>query len=440
MNKLLPEIKDCEKIVGDWKTFSDCPFNNEFEKIKFLDQLQIINDIVRQTILVNNNPNPMLELSTLEGDSYTASLVALDYLKSMNIGVNHRIVLANKRLYNNECLPSKHTIILVDDLEGNSYQFDCTPNIGYGYGKVRNIKEEKYYDEYIVIDNNYKDILYQTRLLINKKNNNELNDNDIKIIKEINSELSSNEFLKGYYNELNGIEYEFKSDELLIKQLNRWKEELIDLQNSNSDLAKQLELSQALTAEMIKINPNLNKYVSINNKTLLLNSINSRFFYENELTLVLIKPSSYRLGIAASVRDKFLNKGHGAIAEQYVNMGLKSELFNLPLMQCFHPHGYKYERSMNGSGKIFLVDQDPEKTGIIKKEIRNTSGNIVKNHNVEWFDGEPILWNPIVTNLVHSTDDACETAMHFLSPNPEYQIMTRFMYPNPELQKVRKKI
>ena len=208
----------------------------------------------------------------------------------------------------------------------------------------------------------------------------------------------------------------------------------------NSDLAEQLELSQALTAEMIKINPNLNKYVSINNKTLLLNSINSRFFYENELTLVLIKPSSYRLGIAASVRDKFLNKGHGAIAEQYVNMGLKSELFNLPLMQCFHPHGYKYERSMNGSGKIFLVDQNPEKTGIIKKEIRNTSGNIVKNHNVEWFDGEPILWNPIVTNLVHSTDDACETAMHFLSPNPEYQIMTRFMYPNPELQKVRKKI
>ena len=56
-----------------------------------------------------------------------------------------------------------------------------------------------------------------------------------------------------------------------------------------------------------------------------------------------------------------------------------------------------------------------------------------------WYDRKEIVWDPIITNLIHTTDDACEASMHYLSAYPEYQLMTRFMYPNPRLRKAVKR-
>lgn len=108
-------------------------------------------------------------------------------------------------------------------------------------------------------------------------------------------------------------------------------------------------------------------------------------------------------------------------------------------MHNFHPHGYKYERFMNGPNDIFLIKNSSDVVGKIKKQIRNTYGKNVNNHDLICFDGEIIHWNPIITNLAHSTDDPSETSMHYVSPYPKCQLMTRFMYPNPKLIKKEKR-
>ena len=74
-----------------------------------------------------------------------------------------------------------------------------------------------------------------------------------------------------------------------------------------------------------------------------------------------------------------------------------------------------------------------------KRALRKELGKNIVNHNVMWYDRKEIVWDPIITNLVHTTDDACEASMHYLSAYPEYQLMTRFMYPNPRLRKAVKR-
>ena len=155
--------------------------------------------------------------------------------------------------------------------------------------------------------------------------------------------------------------------------------------------------------------------------------------------MVLLKPSSFKLGVTATIKERFLDKGAGSIAEYYSNIGQPTELTGIKPMRMFHPHGYKYERSMTGPCYAFLIKEDAQTLLVKKRALRKELGKNIVNHNVMWYDGEEIVWDPIITNLVHTTDDACEASMHYLSAYPEYQLMTRFMYPNPRLRKVVKR-
>ena len=147
----------------------------------------------------------------------------------------------------------------------------------------------------------------------------------------------------------------------------------------------------------------------------------------------MIKPSAYLVGMQNTIREAFLDRGNGAIGECFVNIGTDSELC-LHRMRLFHPHGYKYERSMNGPNRIFLIKEKADSVLQKKRRLRTTLVRNMHNKTVKWFDGEPILWDPIVTNLVHSTDNPSETSLHFVSLYPEHQLMNRFMYPNLKLQ------
>lgn len=80
----------------------------------------------------------------------------------------------------------------------------------------------------------------------------------------------------------------------------------------------------------------------------------SRFFLENGLNVVLIKSSSYKLGVQSAIREKFLKRGNGAIGEYETNLGIPTKLGLRPMFM-FHPLGYKYERSMTGPTDLFLV-------------------------------------------------------------------------------------
>jgi len=440
MNNLLPDITTLKPITGDWKTFSDCTYNKDWEEMTFENKLQLVNDIVRQTMLYEEFPNPRNEVEDLIGDSYTAALVSLEYLKENNIGTNFRLALARKKIYEKEDALSTHIILLIDDYFNNTYYFDATPNIGYGNGKVSNLNKQKYYEDIIELDYEAIEIINKIRNYSYKFKNNIITKNELIELKKLLKEFETVFIFKGYVEKTNNLLNGKNSNSQLEIDIwnhtvKEWKKELENLINSDINYKRQLEIAQAITEELLKLNPSLMQYANINNNYYPITYLSPRFFYENNLNLVLIKPSSYKLGIQATVREKFLVHGIGATGEIITNMGEKSELFGLKRMHIFHPHGYKYERSMNGPNKIFLIHKTPFETAKIKKGIRNDYGNNIKNKEVIWYDNKPILWDPIITNLVHSTDDASEASMHYSSFAPEFQVMTRFMYPNPKLIK-----
>ena len=68
MNKLLPSIEELKPYTNEHGTFYECGFNTDFNLLPFQQQLQVANDIVRQSILVNPVPNPKTHVENLEGD------------------------------------------------------------------------------------------------------------------------------------------------------------------------------------------------------------------------------------------------------------------------------------------------------------------------------------------------------------------------------------
>lgn len=441
MQELLPKIHEIEPIIGDWKTFSDCSYNCDWNDMMFEKKLQTICDIVKQTMLYKELPNNEEE-NDMIGDSFTAAKISMQYLKENNIGTNIRMAYSRKRFYENDNAISNHIILLIDDNYNNTYYYDATPNVGYGYGKVCLFDAQKYFDEIIPLSIEDVNLISLIRKYNNKLISNNISDCEMKELENIMHSSSSyviNEYIIGIKRIINSNDKNCDLNFSIWNDLlSEWNKELHDLIESNMNYNRQIEIIQTLQSEKSKYNSSLIRYANIGNNYYPLTYLSPRFFYDNELTMVLIKPSSYLLGISSTVREKFLTKGNGAIGEYIINMGGRSEEYGMKIMHNFHPHGYKYERSMNGPNDIFLLKNHPDDVGKIKKQIRNTYGKNVNNHDLIWLDGEKIYWDPIITNLVHSTDDSTETAMHYVSPYPECQLMTRFMYPNPKLKTMKR--
>lgn len=437
MNKLLPNISETTPITDKRKTFSDSPYNCEWINLLFKNKLQIVCDLVRQTMLYKDFPT-LDDEKNLIGDSLTSAKISIKYLSENGIGENYRLAIAKKRFYENKNVKSNHIVLLVDDKDKNTYYYDATPNIGYGYGKVCLLNTQKYFEDIFEISAEDLILIEKIRSLNVKIRNRNISSEELVELYE----------LLNYNNEkINGFVYQTKelleiAPKISYVDNNIWlntelelRKELKDLIDSNTDYIRQLEIIQTIQSEKIKNDYSKMKFMNIGNKIYPITYLTPRFFYEEGLTMVLIKPSSYKLGISASVKDKFLRRGNGALGEYITNMGNCSEDYGIKIMHIFHPCGNGYQRSMTGKNDIFLVKQNPRDVNILKKKIRREHGNIIKNTEVDWFDGKKIIWDPIITNLVHSTDDACETSMHYVSPFPEYQVMTRFMYPNPKLIK-----
>ena len=467
MNKLLPKVEELDSINDSRLTFSETPLIKEFDLLDFKSKLQVINDIVRETMIFDKHPDPSNEIETLIGDTYTASLASIDYLKSIGLGTNYRCVIAQKRKFDPTDLPTTHIVILVDDDKGNTYQFDCSPMVGYKCGKVEAIAKEKFYENYVEIKDDIAILVNEIRKLTFQIKNGNYDDKLIHRFSQILKEAKSYEILSGfrfegymllskiskvkieqfkfletanlcnpYFKNVDSILYRNK---LLENQISFWREELQDLIPIDQDYERQLELAQSIVQSLKVLNPSYERYLNIDGKNIEFSYISPRLFYELGLNVVLLKPSSFKLGVTATIKERFLDKGAGSIAEYYSNIGQPTELTGIKPMRMFHPHGYKYERSMTGPCYAFLIKEDAQTLLVKKRALRKELGKNIVNHNVMWYDGEEIVWDPIITNLVHTTDDACEASMHYLSAYPEYQLMTRFMYPNPRLRKVVKR-
>ena len=212
-----------------------------------------------------------------------------------------------------------------------------------------------------------------------------------------------------------------------------WNSQLKFLLKYSNDNKTQQEVAQRIIGEQES-----NRSINIFGQKIKLSNLTPRLFWENRCNVVLIKPSSYLIGISSSVIEYMIPDKKKIITSYNVNLGDKSYC-GLNPMSYFHPHGTKYQKQMQGPSKIILVKDNAKILNERKHFIRNNFAQKINGKYVNWFDGSKVLWDTdLNTNLVHSTDDSLETSIHFLSGYPEYQSFTRYNYPNPRLRKEKK--
>ncbi len=315
MNKYLPEKDLLLPITDPTSIFYPCNFNVHFDKLSFKKELEIANDIVRQTIYTDSRPNVCNHTKTLIGNCHTSSEVAIDYLKFLGLGKNHRYALARVKNHEPEETLNKHGLVLVDDNNGNTYQFDATPYVGYNYGKVSSLKEETFYKEYVVVTSDIKFLLDQIKILMLDARNDLINSSNIRYYNNIVYEASLVKSLMGYavhcakillnYDQsyedekklrmliaLNDVHSKLNSNyernikyksKLLMMQIAKWKEELNDLIRSKTDFKRILELQQLITQELCLVDEFYQKKIFLKDKEYHLSHLTPRFFLENDI-------------------------------------------------------------------------------------------------------------------------------------------------------------
>lgn len=458
MNKLLPNPYGLEPILDSRQTFSDNVMSQEFNKLNDEDKLKILCDLVKQTMIYKKYPAPKIEVEAMIGDDYTASKVLKKYIDELGIFNKVKIMLITNR----EGIDSKnynglHFVVYVKSVTGREYIVDPSPGIGYGYGEVNDISKNNLYHEYIEIDSNIESILLTIREDMYQISNNIYTYDQIdhlKLIKDIFNTDYFNGLLLMYNNCVMNSDHEKLKDAMVriysskittiqninkineyekIEVLKKWKDQLSTMINNESEYKKQQKLAQYIVGE-------LDNCLSINigGEKVLLKHITPRLIWERGYNVVIIKPSSYLVGVASSSEKMIIPKAKNIITSYKCNLGEKNYMGLKPMMY-FHPHGIKYEQQMIGPSKIILVKELAHVLNNRKHIIRDSFAQKINGHYVEWYNGQKVKWDTqLNTNLVHSTDDAVETSVHLLAGYPEYQSFTRFDYPNPILRKVKK--
>lgn len=458
LNRLLPQINDLIPIVDSRQTFSETPLIMDFYKLNQIDQLQILSDIVKQTILYQENPNPEFELNQLIGDDYTSAKIFVEYIKNLNLVKSiNLVIVSNKKNIDDKDYFSSHFAVLVQGKDGKYYLVDSTPDIGYGIGIVTDLNKTDIYTKYITIDEKMNNVISNIRNDIYNIKNGYYMSSQIDNYNKFKNIFYNNWFngiLLQYYDcilksnyeklktlikrEFNDIIYDIKKNEsknniYKLNVIKNWYDKLLALNNS-TDYSKKQIIAKNIMGELKD-----NTKLYFNNHSILLRHITPRLMWEKGLNVVIVKPSSYLVGESGLVINSMIKKNKNIITSYNCNLGEKNHL-GLKPMAYFHPHGMKYEIQMYGPNKVILVKEKADVLNKRKHEIRNNVAQVIAGHYVNWYNGDRVMWDPnLNTNLVHSTDDATEASIHLLAGYPEYQVFTRFNYPNPILRKEKRK-
>lgn len=439
MNKLLPLIDELKPIIKEHDAFFDCPLKKDFNELDIKDKLQIINDIVRQTMIYCDLPNPPKDVETLIGDAYTSCLVSIDYFKKLNLGVDAEIKFG----YINLCESEQNAVpkpILLIKYNNEEYFYDATPKIDYKAGKVEKLSNQ--YQAYLNFSQTSKEIYEFLRKIKYEVFNNQYSKKEVDAIIKICNCYKKDPITYPIINEIESIIYNkpkpqnyigFTYDKI-IKLLNSWKEELIELQKKDFNYSRQIELAQLITLYLDMMDKKNNAMIWLKDGYYEINKLTPRLLYEKDLQFITIKPSGFFVN-----KDKYIEELFDATAYgvNYREFGRKTAL-GLEPMKLFHPDGHYYIREMTGPTKNFFVEKPSGEVLEIKRRLRKELKSEITSENMVWFDGMLIKWNPICLNFVHSSDNFVDACMGYTSTIPEYQIMTRFNYPNPVLMKEKK--
>ena len=470
INKFLPSIDELKPITNEWNTFYKCGFNKEFNSLTFIQKLQIVNDLVRQTIKPASYPNPSTELLDLVGDCHTAANAVIEYLKYLNIGKNIRYVMCRQKPYEIEDVVTRHAAVLVDDDFGNTYFVDATPFVGYMFGKVVKLgKETPYKDIQEISGIKMKYLRYFRQFLYEYKNPNIFNKGTSifeckKIIYEaikfpifygmickclsIISKESTDEKEKNYIRHLikklnpnkqtQTPERTLIKKNLLMTQIVNWKKELLELQKNNSNERRQLELAQWIFQETKLLDDSYEVYVNIGQPNNRISNLTPRVFLEEGLNVFFIKPSAYFINKQYEIME-MIKKNFEIVYIHKGNLTTPMPLTNLVPINYIHTHGDMFNTPMNGTTDIITVKGAAKTLRKFKKVIREQFSPINENKKVIWANKE-IVWDSNVFNCIHSTDNPMEACLHFQAFCPEQQLLTKFMYPNPVLEFVEQKL
>ena len=317
---LLPKKEDLVPIDKD-SLFKDCDFTEDFDSLPFETKLQVVTDLVRQSILPSTRPEPDTHVEKGIGNCHTASLIAMEYLKYLGVGKNYRYVMARIKPFEPDDVLTKHSLVLLEDDNGVTYQFDATPFVGYKYGQVARLDQERFYQEYTLIDDNIKRLLDKIFELLVAAKKGLINDTNIDYYNMIFLEISNYSVLDGYtyscskalskyqrnehdqkliqeiamkvnkyHRQLEGYEKRIAYREyLLFKQIEEWEKELKELIAEDRDYRRQLELIQVITQEKVFYDERYEKKIDVNGKEVHLSHMTPRFFYENDLCACLNK-------------------------------------------------------------------------------------------------------------------------------------------------------
>ena len=306
MNNLLPNIDELEKIVDSRQTFSETPMIKDFVLLSEKDKLQVLTDIVKQTMIYSKFSNPDYDVLYLIGDDYTSSKVFIDYINKLNLSMSSKLVICSSRKeidlkeYN-----TTHFAVVVTDMNNNKYLVDTTPDVGYGLGKVNNVG---IYDSLIDVNDDLEKFINLIRKTMYEINNGLYNFSQIEILNNYKKY-----FYKDYFNGLllkygeciNNSDFEklqmtferefgnkfndlkkldLENKKYKIKTLLKWKEQLKFLQEySKNDKAKQI-LAQMIIGEQEN-----GLFVNFFDRQIKLNNLTPRLFWEEGVNVVLIK-------------------------------------------------------------------------------------------------------------------------------------------------------
>lgn len=423
---LLPDLNELKPITDRNNTFFDCGFNTNFDCLLFEKKLKILCDIVRQSIYPNGHPNPDSEILELNGNCYTASYVFLEYAKKLNIGINGRCALARKRSFDMDDVTTIHIVVLIDSINGHTYQVDPVPYAGYKFGSVDDITYKNIYDEYVVIDSTIDSNLYQLRKIIYEYSIDKFDINKINEYLEVCNIAYDYPILNGYvarvlkiiikksknkyerdqiqkrideikpYNR-NNIEKLIELQTKINKEINIWLEELRDLQQCNKNFKRQQELAISIVQEKKWLDNAYERYTIIEGDKISLSCINPRFLYDKGYNSILFNAS-----IVNKIEENNLIS---------IDLLKSTDQLGLNLAAFFHPYGEKYDGSILGNTKLMLFNGNEENIEKLKKSINNDN------------------------SLFNEPDSYSDSALKYLCPYVEHQTMTRFMYPNPRLKK-----
>lgn len=430
---LLPKLNEITPIVDKKNIFYECEFNTSFDNLSFQKQLQVLCDIVRQSIYPNGIPNPDNDILEMNGNCYTASYCFLNYIKKLHIGVNARCVLARKRKFDPDEITTIHVVVLVNSEDGHVYQVDPTPFAGYKYGSVEDVTYKGIYDEYCAIDDTINNYLYIFRKIIYddyvKKFNTEQIEEYIKlchvvdeypilkgyvaivlkiILKYLDNEYEKSKIIKwinlikpySKYNidNLNDLKYRLKIE------TDAWMEELRSLQENNYNAKRQSELAIAIVQENKWLNHSYERFVKIDGQQVRISSINPRFLYEKKQKALLINTSIYSQPyspIAAVFRNSTFN--------YTINLSSSTEQLGLKPLLFVQTSIDNYPNA--GSCDIASVLYDENYINLIE----------------EYYSGL------LCTDFIDFANNYCESSLYSLIGYPEHQVMTKFMYPNRKL-------